>query len=121
MTSEGDSCRAPVSDASYATVQASEASQDLQEVNRRRPRSKSVLYRCPHCRSTATVRSSREVTLTLRELTYQCSNAECGHTYVVNMEFARTLSPSATPNLALKLPISTHVRERLVRQLELLP
>jgi hypothetical protein len=35
------------------------------------------------------------------------------------MEFARTLSPSATPNLALNLPLSPHVRERLAQQLEL--
>lgn len=45
--------------------------------------------------------------------------SECGHTYVVNMEFARTLSPSAIPNLSLQLPLSPHVRERLAAQLEL--
>lgn len=78
-----------------------------------------VLNRCPHCRSRATARSSKELTLTLREVTYQCTNVECGHTYVVNMEFARTLSPSATPNLALNLPMSPHVRDRLAQQLEL--
>jgi hypothetical protein len=43
----------------------------------------------------------------------------CGHIYVVNMEFARTTVPSAIPNLALNLPISPHVRDRLVKQLEL--
>jgi hypothetical protein len=35
------------------------------------------------------------------------------------MEFAGTLSPSAIPNLALKLPISPHVRKRMREQLEL--
>ncbi|RKU01807.1 transcriptional regulator [Burkholderia sp. Nafp2/4-1b] len=78
-----------------------------------------ILNRCPHCRTRANARSSRELSLTLREVTYQCTNVDCGHTYIVNMEFARTLSPSATPNLALKLPLSPHVRERLEQQLEL--
>ncbi|WP_250466080.1 MULTISPECIES: ogr/Delta-like zinc finger family protein [unclassified Caballeronia] len=78
-----------------------------------------VLNRCPHCRSRAVARSSHEISLTFREVTYQCTNPECGHTYVVNMEFARTLSPSATPNLDLKLPLSPHVRERLAQQLDL--
>ncbi|MDR6387592.1 hypothetical protein J2803_000184 [Paraburkholderia phenoliruptrix] len=59
------------------------------------------------------------MSLTFREVTFMCNNAECGHTYVVNMEFARTLSPSAMPNLSLKLPLSPHVRERLAEQLEL--
>ncbi|WP_080404940.1 ogr/Delta-like zinc finger family protein [Burkholderia ubonensis] len=77
-----------------------------------------ILNRCPHCRMRATARSSREMSITFREITYQCNNLECGHTYVVNMEFARTLSPSATPDPSLNLPISAHVRERLVRQFE---
>jgi len=47
-----------------------------------------------------------------------CTNVECGHTYVVNMEFARTLSPLAIPNLSLHLPLSSHVRERLLQQLK---
>ena len=55
------------------------------------------------------------MSLTFREITFQCANPECGHTYVVNMEFARTLSPSAVPNLALQLPLSPHVRERRPR------
>ena len=78
-----------------------------------------ILNRCPPCRTRATARSSRDMSLTFREVTFMCNNPECGHTYVVNMEFARTLSPSAMPNLSLKLPLSPHVRERLAEQLEL--
>lgn len=78
-----------------------------------------ILNRCPHCRTRAIARTSRDLSLTLREVTFACQKPECGHTYVVTMEFARTLSPSAMPNLALRLPISEHVRERLIEQLEL--
>jgi hypothetical protein len=59
------------------------------------------------------------MSLTFREVTFMCNNPECGHTYIVNMEFARTLSPSAMPNLALNLPLSPNVRERIAQQLEL--
>jgi hypothetical protein len=59
------------------------------------------------------------MSLTFREVTFMCNNPECGHTYVVNMEFARTLSPSATPDLSLNLPFSPRVRERLAQQLDL--
>ena len=59
------------------------------------------------------------MSLTFREVTFMCNNPECGHTYIVNMEFARTLSPSATPNLTLNLPLSPNVRERIALQLEL--
>jgi hypothetical protein len=78
-----------------------------------------ILNRCPHCRTRANARSSRELSVTLREITFMCLNPECGHTYIANIEFARTLSPSAIPNLTLKLPFSPVVRERIMRQLEL--
>lgn len=119
MTNGYGSRGGSLSDASGSEAPAAQFGHESEAVSTRRPRSKAVAHRCPHCRAHSTVRTSREVTLTLREVTYQCSNAECGHTYVVNMEFARTLSPSATPNLALKLPMSKHVRERLAKQLEL--
>ncbi|MCD9124011.1 ogr/Delta-like zinc finger family protein [Cupriavidus sp. UGS-1] len=61
------------------------------------------------------------MTLTMREITYQCRNPECGHTFVVTAEVSRTLSPSAMPNPNVLLPISEVVKARLMRQLELLP
>lgn len=78
-----------------------------------------ILNRCPHCLTRAIARTTRDLSLTLREVTFMCSKPECGHTYIVNMEFSRTLSPSAEPNLSLNLPLSPRVRERLIEQLEL--
>ena len=70
-----------------------------------------ILNRCPHCRTRATARSSREMSQTFREVTYQCNNVECGHTYVVNMEFARTLSPCAgiLPAQGVTSPVSAPI------------
>ena len=57
------------------------------------------------------------MTRTFREVTYMCTKIECGHTYVVNMEFSRTLSPSGMPDLSLRLPLSKHVRDLLMKQI----
>ncbi|MDO8591500.1 MAG: ogr/Delta-like zinc finger family protein [bacterium] len=66
-----------------------------------------IVIRCPHCESRSIARSSREVSITMREINYQCTSVECGHTYVANLEIVRTLSPSGNPNPAINLPLST--------------
>lgn len=73
------------------------------------PMSMRITIKCPHCGSRATARSSHAMSLTMREIVYMCLNPECGHTYVANLEIVRTLSPSATPNLNVRLPLSPHV------------
>ncbi|HAS4214440.1 TPA: ogr/Delta-like zinc finger family protein [Vibrio cholerae] len=69
---------------------------------------------CPHCSSKATARSSRELSATLREICYQCTDWECGHTYMAHLEIVRTLSPSAKPNPSIALPFSRHGQSRAV-------
>lgn len=83
-------------------------------------RSFRVQIKCPHCGAYAMARTSREQSKTLREITYQCSDVECGHTYVANLEIVRTLSPSAKPNAAVRLPISAHTISRVMQQLSLI-
>ncbi len=68
--------------------------------------------RCPHCKSWASVRNSVEVTPLLRELFLICKNAACGHTFAAATEINRTLSPSATPDPAILIPLSPHMRRR---------
>lgn len=70
---------------------------------------KVISAHCPHCRSRATARTSREMSATMREITYVCKNLECGHVWVAVQEAVRTLSPSAIPNLEIKLPMSPHI------------
>lgn len=79
-----------------------------------------VSIRCPHCNSFAASRSSRQMSVTLREINYQCTNLQCGHTYVANLEVVRTLSPSAMPNHAIRLPISEQTAARVMQQLSLI-
>jgi hypothetical protein len=56
----------------------------------------------------------------MREIVFVCVDYTCGHTFVANLEAVRTLSPSAKPNPAIGLPISKHVRDRVMQQLQLL-
>ena len=75
----------------------------------------STRLKCPHCRMPSVIRTSLEMTVLTRETTYCCTNAECGHTFSALTEIVRTLSPSATPNPSINLPLSTHVRRDLMR------
>ncbi len=70
---------------------------------------------CPHCERPSIIRSSRRMTKLTREIAYCCINPECGHTFVALTEIVRTLSPSATPDPSVHLPLSSHVRRDLVR------
>jgi predicted RNA-binding Zn-ribbon protein involved in translation (DUF1610 family) len=80
-----------------------------------------IHFDCPHCDTRSAIRTSQRMTRTMREITYVCTDPECGHTFIVTAEATRTLSPSAKPNPSVLLPISQVVRERLMKQLELLP
>jgi hypothetical protein len=79
-----------------------------------------ITLRCPHCRSRVVARTSRELSLTMREIVFVCMDYECGHTFVAQLEAVRTLSPSGKPDPEIGLPLSPHVRERVMRQLQLL-
>ncbi|MFT4432066.1 ogr/Delta-like zinc finger family protein [Caballeronia sp. 15715] len=79
-----------------------------------------ITLSCPHCRSRVIARTSRELSPTMREITFVCFDHECGHTFVAQLEAVRTLSPSAKPNPLVGLPMSPHVRERVMSQLQLI-
>lgn len=58
---------------------------------------------CPHCGHGTVTRSSRALAPTCRQMTIQCSNADCGASYGAQMEITHIISPSATPNPAIML------------------
>lgn len=60
---------------------------------------------CPHCKQkTIRIRTSRNEHILLRRLWVQCQNLSCGWTGTYNCECDGELSPSATPDPAIKLP-----------------
>lgn len=66
--------------------------------------------RCPHCQRLGTIRSSVALSPTITHHYLACSNYECGHTWRASTEADLTLSPSATPDPTVSLPLSTHIR-----------
>lgn len=78
--------------------------------------------RCPHCKAAAHVRTSTQVTDLTRKGIFVCSNYECGHTFSVISTVEHTISPSATPDSSIALPLSSHTRRALLQhQLEHMP
>lgn len=79
-----------------------------------------ISIRCPHCQAHAKGRSTRTLSRTLIEIKYQCTDVECGHTYVASLEVVRTLSPSGKPSDDVRLPMSQRTIAGVMQQLSLL-
>jgi hypothetical protein len=79
-------------------------------------------HHCPHCQSKATCRTSRTITVTMRELYMQCHNIECGHTWKSLLAVSHSIVPSQCPNPKVFLP-SRHRPEKAAddRQMTLMP
>lgn len=81
-----------------------------------------IMMHCPHCREVAIARSSNVLTSTSRDLFYQCSNVNCGHTFRAVLEINCTISPSAVPDPRVIIPMSKHIKRGLIgEQLQRMP
>lgn len=56
---------------------------------------------CPDCQAKAIIRKTNRKHPELSDIYCQCSDVECGHTFVMNLTFSHTLSPSARSGNAL--------------------
>lgn len=74
---------------------------------------------CPHCDARTVARHSIKLSDTMREITFTCTDLECGHNFIAQLEAVRTLSPSGKPKEGIQLPLSQHVAERVMRQMQL--
>ena len=54
-----------------------------------------VRVRCDRCESIARIESSVEISPSCKKLYCSCRNPECDHTWVMDLSFFHTLSPSA--------------------------
>lgn len=69
-------------------------------------------FLCPHCQAKTVIRTSQTVNQLLRQLTFQCQDPECGHTFMAWLEAYCTLSLSAKPNPLVFLPMSEGARRQ---------
>lgn len=74
---------------------------------------------CPICNKVARITSSNSMDTQFKQAYCACTNPECGHTFVMNVEFSHTLSPSA---LSLSKELRDKIRETApVEQASLFP
>ncbi|MDY4350722.1 MULTISPECIES: ogr/Delta-like zinc finger family protein [Pectobacterium] len=56
---------------------------------------------CPICEARAIIKKTARKHKELSDLYCSCTDVECGHTFVMNMTFSHTISPSAKSSDAL--------------------
>lgn len=71
---------------------------------------------CPDCGGPMRVRNSVGLHPLFRNVFFQCMNVNCGGVYGGNMEITRVMSPSATPNPAIDLPMAETTLRRIAAQ-----
>ena len=59
-----------------------------------------VIY-CPVCDARSVIKKTARKHKELSDLYCACTDVECGHTFVMNVTFSHTLSPSAKSDKAL--------------------
>ncbi|WP_139355393.1 ogr/Delta-like zinc finger family protein [Edwardsiella tarda] len=76
---------------------------------------------CPECGAKAVIRKTNRKHSKIADIYCACSDVECGHTFVMNLTFSHTLSPSAkTGNHLLQTVINNLSPEQKQMAFELL-
>ncbi|MEZ9216506.1 ogr/Delta-like zinc finger family protein [Vibrio cyclitrophicus] len=79
---------------------------------------------CPECGEKARIQKSNRISAGYSDLYCSCSDPECGHSFVMNLTFSHTLSPSSktTSQMALELvkALSPERQVELKNQLSML-
>ncbi|MBF4257542.1 MULTISPECIES: ogr/Delta-like zinc finger family protein [Vibrio] len=79
---------------------------------------------CPECGCKSRIHKSNRITDSHADLYCSCSDPECGHSFVMNLSYSHTLSPSAktTSQLAFTLmkALPPEQRQELKQQLSML-
>lgn len=79
---------------------------------------------CPTCGNKAIIGKTNRLSLAHADLYCSCTEPECGHTFVANLSFSHTLSPSARTSSALVTELARAMaptqRKQLQQELALL-
>lgn len=70
---------------------------------------------CPDCKGAMRIRTSYAMGETMRKLTYQCLNAECGASFVASITLDARLSLPAQPSTTVVIPLSASVNRARLR------
>lgn len=69
---------------------------------------------CPECYGTAIIHSRKQLDIKMSKLYCSCKNPLCGHTFVMDLSFSHTLSPSGkqADNLILNMLKAMPIEQR---------
>lgn len=73
--------------------------------------------KCNRCGKPAAIQSSSEESDAVKKLYCTCNNTDCGHTFVMDVSFSHTLSPSALdfpPDFISKLKTATQMEQKKI-------
>ena len=73
---------------------------------------------CPDCGSKAIIGKTNRLSLAHADLYCSCTEPECGHTFVANLSFSHTLSPSARTSSALVTELARAMNPTQIKQLQ---
>ncbi|HAK5456341.1 TPA: ogr/Delta-like zinc finger family protein [Salmonella enterica] len=77
--------------------------------------------KCPECGAKAVIRKTNPKHPHISDIYCACTDVECGHTFVLNLTFSHTLSPSAkTGDMMLQTIINSFSPEQKQMTLDLL-
>ncbi len=62
------------------------------------------MTRCPHCGSACKTAKTEQMTPTYREITYVCTNPDCGFVFVGGLSPVRSLEASKRPDPEIHIP-----------------
>jgi len=76
---------------------------------------------CPESGDKSRIQKTNRISNSYTDLYCSCNNAECGHSFVMNLSFSHTLSPSAktTTQMAINLMKGLAPEQRQEIQLQL--
>lgn len=79
---------------------------------------------CPECNNKSRIQKTNRISSGYADLYCSCSDPECGHSFVMNLSFSHTLSPSAktTTQMAISLvkALAPEQRQDFQQQLSML-
>lgn len=64
---------------------------------------------CPECSQKGRITKTNKMSLQVSDLYCQCTDAECGHTWVSRLSYSHTLSPSARTSEQLVLHLARNL------------
>ncbi len=73
---------------------------------------------CPECGAKSCIQKSNRISSKYADLYCSCSDPECGHSFVMNLSYSHTLSPSAKTTSQLTFEMVKALAPEQIKELQ---